>query len=75
MNIPYSLRVCALVAFSGLIVAVDFARNGKKASRWKDFSMLLLLGCVAALCGVILDTITSSISATYFSYREGHCIG
>jgi len=70
-GIPYWPRVAALVVLLSAIAAVDLARHGSKATRWREYSFILAGGLAAGLFGLVNDLITSAISPEYFILGKG----
>jgi hypothetical protein len=54
-----------------ILAAIDLYRNGRKATRWREYSFLLLAVGLAMAYGAINDTIASQISWEYFYYGKG----
>jgi hypothetical protein len=64
-------RCVFLLVFAVLIAAIDLALNGRRATRWREYSLLLLAAVVGAVCGMVVDSITSVVSPEYFVEGKG----
>ena len=53
------------------LALVDLARNGRSATRWREYCFLLAACAFAMAYGVINDRIGSSISWEYFYFGKG----
>lgn len=64
-------RIAIGAAIFAILATVDLVRQGKKATRWREY--LFLVAGVALACGygIINDQITSRISWEYFYYGKG----
>jgi len=51
--------------------AIDLYRNGGKATRWREYSFLLVAVGLAMAYGAINDAIASRVSWEYFYYGKG----
>ncbi|HUT34268.1 MAG TPA: hypothetical protein VNE39_12355 [Planctomycetota bacterium] len=69
--VPYWARAAALVALLSAVAAVDLAKHGRKATRWREYGFVLAAGAVAGLFGLANDLVTSSISPEYFILGKG----
>ena len=69
--VPYWPRVAALVVLLSAIAAADLAKHGKRATRWREYSFILVAGLAAGLFGLVNDLITSTISPQYFTLGKG----
>jgi hypothetical protein len=54
-----------------ILGAIDLYRNGRKATRWREYCFLLLAVGLAMAYGAINDTVASHISWEYFFYGKG----
>src|SRR3954463_15199167 len=65
------IRIAIGVAIFTALALHDLRRHGRRATRWREYAVLL--ACVAAACayGVLNDQLTSSISWEYFYYGKG----
>ncbi|HEY7120151.1 MAG TPA: hypothetical protein VH475_26420 [Tepidisphaeraceae bacterium] len=63
-------RIAAGVAVFVLLAVWDYRRNRQRATRWREYLVLLVCTLAAILYGVINDQITSSISWEYFYYGK-----
>src|ERR1700722_12050515 len=58
---------CCIFAVLG---AVDLHRNGRAATRWREYGVLLACVAAALVYGALNDQITSRISWEYFYYAK-----
>ncbi len=58
-----------VVVFSTFAI-IDYARNRQRATRWREYSVLLIAVAGAIVYGVLNDQLTSSISWEYFYYGK-----
>src|SRR5579871_4772993 len=54
-----------------ILAGLDLARNGRKATRWREYLYLVAAVVVAMVYGVINDAIAAGISWEYFFYGKG----
>jgi hypothetical protein len=54
-----------------MLAAVDLARHGRRATRWREYLFLLVACALAITYGVINDRIASSVSWEYFYFGKG----
>ena len=59
-----------VVIFVGLALW-DYDKNGPRATRWREYVVLLACVIAALLYGAINDQITTTISWEYFAYGKG----
>jgi hypothetical protein len=59
---------CSIFAF---LATIDLFRHGRSATRWREYSFLLLAVGLAMAYGAINDAIASHISWEYFYYGKG----
>jgi hypothetical protein len=59
-----------VVIFVGLALW-DYDKNGPRATRWREYVVLLACVLAAMLYGAINDQITTTISWEYFAYGKG----
>lgn len=59
-----------VLIFAGL-ATVDYVRKGERATRWREYSVLIIAVVVAMAFGAVNDLVTSSISWEYFYYGKG----
>lgn len=69
-NAGLATRICFGVLFFLAMATLDPARNGSRATRWREYGFLIGCVAVAVLYGVMNDLITSSISWEYFYYGK-----
>jgi hypothetical protein len=67
---PLPLRITVGVAIFAVLAIVDLRRNGRAATRWREYGLLLASVTVACAFGIIDDQITSRISWEYFYYGK-----
>jgi hypothetical protein len=70
-NTSLLLRIALGVLIFATLALVDYARHRQNATRWREYTLLLLAVASAILYGVLNDQITSSISWEYFYYGKG----
>jgi hypothetical protein len=67
--------LAARIAIGGSLLAiwavVDLLRRGRAATRWREYTFLLVAAIAAAVYGATNDLVTSSISWEYFYYGKG----
>jgi hypothetical protein len=54
-----------------VLAIVDLVRRGREATRWREYSFLLVAALFGMAYGVINDRIASGISWEYFYYGKG----
>jgi hypothetical protein len=54
-----------------VLAIVDLRKNGKQATRWREYLFLLACAAAAMVYGVVNDQITSRISWEYFYFGKG----
>lgn len=64
------VRVSAGGCIFALLAVVDLRRNGRAATRWKEYGVLGVAVCAALAYGVVNDQITCTISPEYFLYGK-----
>lgn len=64
-------RVALLFALMALVAGVDRLRNGRAATRWREYLFLAAHGAIGALAAVGIDLVTSTISPEYFILGKG----
>lgn len=64
------LRIVIGPAIFALLAISDLRRHGRHATRWREYTFLLLCVLAAMLYGVINDLITSTLSWEYFYYGK-----
>src|SRR5262249_2425290 len=64
-------RITIGVIIFACLAIVDLRRNGRQATRWREY--LFLLACVSAglVYGFVNDQVTCTISPEYFLYGKG----
>ena len=63
-------RVGAGAAILLVLAALDLQRNGRRATRWREYGFLLFCVAAAMTYGVVNDQVTSAISWEYFYYGK-----
>ena len=63
-------RLLLGLTFFAVFALVDFVRNKKNATRWKEYLFLLLCVATAMVYGILHDQITCAISWEYFYYGK-----
>jgi Flp pilus assembly pilin Flp len=53
------------------LAAYDYARNRERATRWREYAVLLVAVTVAMIYGAVNDQLTSTVSWEYFYYGKG----
>jgi hypothetical protein len=64
-------RVAIGCSIFAALAAIDLARHGRSATRWREYVFLLLGVALAMTYGAINDAIASRISWEYFYYGKG----
>jgi len=70
-NTSLLLRIALGVLIFATLALVDYARHRQHATRWREYTLLLLAVAGAIVYGVLNDQITSAISWEYFYYGKG----
>ena len=70
-EVPYWQRIALVAAVIGISLSFDLRRPRGERIRWRAYSFLVGSALVAALFGVGVDTVTSSISRDYFILFKG----
>ncbi len=65
-EIPYGARVAALVVLMATVATVERVRLGSRATRWREYTFVLVAGLATGLFGMANDLLTSSLSPGYF---------
>ncbi|HSV15434.1 MAG TPA: hypothetical protein VLI90_14335 [Tepidisphaeraceae bacterium] len=63
-------RIAIGAAIFGVLAFVDFRKNGRSATRWREYGVLLIAVAAAVVYGAINDQITAMISWEYFYYGK-----
>ena len=58
-------------ALAAAVAGVELGLRGRRANRWREYSVVVLGGVVGAGIGVLIDLVTSSISPEYFVLGKG----
>ncbi len=64
-------RLAALLALMMLIAWIDWRRHGERATKWREYSFLVVAGTLGGVFGVAIDQLTSTISSDYFVLGKG----
>lgn len=70
-NIPYSLRLGALVLLGATMVTYDRLYRKRRGEREWEYGFLFLMGLLGALYGAACDAVTSGLSPAYFAVGKG----
>lgn len=70
-SIPYHYRLIALAGVLGLLLLFDLRKPRGERKRHIEYFFLLSVGGLAALFGILTDTITSAIAPEYFIVGKG----
>jgi hypothetical protein len=71
INMSFCWRLAALVALMSVVAWIDWRRHGERATRWREYSFLLVAGMLGGSFGVGIDQLTSTISPEYFIFGKG----
>jgi hypothetical protein len=64
-------RILAGVTILSIFAAVDLRKNGRSATRWREYLFLFSAAGISIVYGALNDQVTSSISWEYFYYWKG----
>jgi membrane associated rhomboid family serine protease len=64
------VRILIGVTVLSLLAIADLYKHGPQATRWREYTFLILCVAVAMLYGIVNDQITSRISWEYFYYGK-----
>src|SRR6516164_3689375 len=64
-------RVAIGAGIFAALAAVDLWRNGRRATRWREYLFLIAAVALAMAYGLINDFVASGISWEYFYYGKG----
>jgi hypothetical protein len=64
-------RLGAFGALLGIVAWIDWRRHAAQATKWREYSFLLVAGLLGGLLGVAIDQITATISPDYFVLGKG----
>jgi hypothetical protein len=70
-NTSLFIRIALGILIFTALALVDYARHRQNATRWREYTLLLLAVAGAICYGVVNDQITSAISWEYFYYGKG----
>jgi hypothetical protein len=68
---PFLYRVVLLLGLMVVVALVDFYRNCLHATKFREYSFVIIAGGIGAVVGLVNDLITSSISPEYFIFGKG----
>lgn len=68
-SLPYRIALGVLIFVS--LAVMDLYRNGRRATRWREYTFLIACTAVAIVYGIANDLITSRISVEYFLWGKG----
>ena len=69
--IPYPMRLLLVLFLLALVAGMDWLKNRRKATRWREYLFWLTCASLAAVFATANDLITSTISKQYFSVGKG----
>jgi hypothetical protein len=69
-SLDFLRRLTVLLALGIGVVSIDAIRHGRNATKWREYSLLLLVGIAFGLGGAVNDSITVSISPDYFVFGK-----
>lgn len=64
------VRVCMGVTIFAALAIADYRRNGPRATRWREYGVLLCAVVAALIYGGLNDQITVTVSPPYFLYGK-----
>jgi len=64
------VRIAAGVTIFAALAVVDLRRNGRDATRWREYGVLLAAVVAALVYGAVNDQVTVTISPEYFLYGK-----
>ncbi len=64
------LRIAVGCVVFGTLAVVDYRRNGRSATRWREYAVLLAAVLTASAYGAVNDQLTCAISPEYFLYGK-----
>lgn len=74
MSLPavaFEARLAVLLGLLVVAASVDRWRNGKAATRWREYLVLLAFGLIGCVVGAGVDQVTSRLSPEYFVFGKG----
>ncbi len=66
LDLPYRARLILALVFLAVVPAIDFARHGARATRWREYGFWVGSGGTGAVFAAVVDQITSRVSRAYF---------
>lgn len=69
-NLPTPLRIVTGVTTLATLAVIDLYRNGRNATRWREYRFLAFCVAIALLYGALNDQISVTISWEYFYYGK-----
>jgi hypothetical protein len=70
-TMDFCWRLAALLALMMFIAWIDWRRHGDRATKWREYSFLIVAGMLGGAFGVAIDQLTSTISPDYFVLGKG----
>lgn len=70
-DFSFSSRVILLLSLMIVFAGLDLFRNGRKATRFKEYGFIVLAGIIGCCIGFFNNLMTSSISPEYFVLGKG----
>jgi hypothetical protein len=67
----FSTRLALLLVFFASAALLELLFRGRRATRWREYASILLLGGAGALAGAAWDAAAASLSPDYFVYGKG----
>ncbi len=65
-----AIRIAIGLCIFAALAIIDLHRHGRSATRWREYTVLLIAVFAAVVYGVLNDQITSRISWEYFYYGK-----
>jgi hypothetical protein len=70
-TMAFCWRLIALVTLMAVVAWIDWRRHAEQATRWREYSFLLVAAMLGGIAGVAIDQLTSTISPDYFVLGKG----
>lgn len=67
----FELRLLALLILMAVVAGVERWWKGPTASRWREYSFVLVAGCLGGAFGAAFDQLTCTLSPDYFVLGKG----
>ena len=71
MNVPFEVRLCALLLLLAAVALWDYRRRGDAATKWREYGFLVVAAILGGAIGVGADSLTSRLSPEYFVRFKG----